>query len=54
MASTLISLERLHLFRIHMFSHLVSLPLLEAKANPFVRVVLIIRLIFVILDLDEI
>lgn len=54
MAFTLIGLESLYLLSIYMLCHLVGLPLLEAKANPLVRVVLIIRLIFVILDLDEI
>lgn len=54
MPFTLISLESLHLLSIHMLSHLISLPLLEAKPNPLVRVILIIRLVFVILDLDEI
>lgn len=54
MPFTLISLESLHFLSIHMFSHLISLPLLEAKANPLVRVILIIRLVFVILDLYEI
>lgn len=54
MPFTLISLESLHLFSIHMLSHLVSLPLLEAKPNPLVRVILIICLVFVVLDLDKI
>lgn len=54
MAFALIRLESLYLLSIHMPGHLVGLPLLEAKANPLVRVILIIRLIFVILDLDEI
>lgn len=54
MAFALISLESLYLLSIYMLGHLVGLPLLEAKANPLVRVILIIRLVFVILDLDEI
>lgn len=54
MPFTLISLESLHLFSIHMLSHLVSLPLLEAKPNPLVRVILIICLVFVVLDLDKV
>lgn len=54
MPFTLISLESLHLFSIHMLSHLVSLPLLEAKPNPLVRVIFIICLVFVVLDLDKI
>lgn len=53
-AFALISLESLHLLSIHMLSHLVGLPLLEAKANPLVRVILIIRLVFVVFDLDEV
>ena len=53
-ARSLISLKFLHLGAVHVLHNLVCLPLLKAETETFVRVVLVIRLIFVILDLDEI
>ena len=37
-----------------MLHHLVCLPLLEAETEALMRVVLVVRLIFVVLDLDEV
>lgn len=50
----LVRLELLDLRTIHMLHHLVRLPLLEAEPQPLVRIILVVRLIFMILDLDEI
>ena len=37
-----------------MLHNLIRLPFLEAETQPLVRVILVIRLIFVVLDLDEV
>ena len=37
-----------------MLHDLIGLPFLETEANPFVRVVLVVGLIFVVFDLDEV
>ena len=49
-----ISLKLLHLGAVHLLHDLVCLPLLKAETETLVRVVLVIRLIFVIFDLDEV
>ena len=36
-----------------MLRNIVRLPLLEAETNAFMRVILVVRLIFVVLDADE-
>lgn len=33
---------------------MIRLPLLEAEADPFVRVVFVVGLVFVVFDLDEV
>jgi hypothetical protein len=50
----LISLKFLKLRRVHMLHHVISLPLLEAKPQPLMTVILIIGLILVILNLHEV
>ena len=50
----LIRREMLDLLAIHKLHHIVRLPLLEVEPQAGMRVVLIIRLIFVVLDLDEV
>ena len=52
--SILIRLKRLDLLTIHMLDHIIRLPLLKAKAQALVRVILVVRLILVILHLDEV
>ena len=37
-----------------MLHHLICLPLLKAETQTLVRIVLVVRLIFVVLDLDEV
>ena len=54
LARPLIRLKLLHLRTIHELHDLIRLPFLEAKTQPLVRVVLVIRLILVVLDLDEV
>lgn len=49
-----IPLKRRHLLAIHMLGHLIRLPLLERRAQPLVRVVLVVRLILMVLDADEV
>ena len=51
---TLIRLKLLHLRAVHVLHNLICLPFLEAKPQTLVRVVLVIRLILVVLDLDEV
>ena len=51
---SLISLKLLHLGAVHVLHDLVCLPFLEGETETLVRVVLVVRLIFVILDLDEV
>ena len=50
----LIRLKLLHLGAVHVLHNLVRLPFLEAETQTLVRVVLIVRLILVVLDLDEV
>ncbi len=50
----LVGLKLLHLRAIHVLHDLVRLPLLEAEAQAFVAVVLVVGLVFVVLDLDEV
>jgi hypothetical protein len=45
--------KRLNFLRIHMLHHLISSPLLNAKTHTFMTIILIIRLILMILHLDE-
>lgn len=52
--SSLVSFELFDLGAIHVLHNLVGLPFLEAEAKAFMRVVLVIGLIFVVFDLDEI
>lgn len=54
LAGTLVGFESLDLRAVHMLHDLVGLPLLEAEAKTLMRVVLVVRLILVVLDLDEI
>lgn len=54
LAGNLVSLERLDFFAVHVLRHLISLPLLESEAKSFVRVILVVRLIFVVLDPDKV
>lgn len=49
----LIRLEFFHLRAVHVLHDLICLPFLEAETQTLVRVVLVIRLILVVLDLDE-
>ena len=51
---SLISLKLLDLGAVHLLHDLISLPFFEAKTETLMRVVLVIRLIFVILDLDKV
>ena len=51
---SLISLKLLHLGAVHLLHNLVCLPLLKTETETLMRVVLVIRLIFVVLDLDEV
>ena len=44
----------LHLGAIHVLHHLICLPFLEAESQTFVGVVLVVRLVLVVLDLDEV
>ena len=37
-----------------MLHDLIGLPLLEAEAQPLVRIVLVVGLVLVVLDLDEV
>ena len=50
----LICLKLLHLGAIHVLHNLICLPFLKAETQTLMRIVLVIRLIFVVLDLDEI
>ena len=50
----LVLLKVLHLFAIHELHHIVRLPLLEAESDAFVRIVLVVRLVLVILDLNKV
>ena len=52
--SILISLKDRDLLRIHMLGHLIRLPLLELESQSLVAVILIIRLVFMVLDADEV
>ena len=54
LARPLIRLKLLHLRTVHMLHNLICLPLLEGETQTLVRVVLVIRLILVVLDLDEV
>ena len=49
-----IRFELLHLRAIHVLHHLIRLPFLEAEPQTLVRVVLVVRLVLVVLDLDEV
>ena len=51
---SLISLELLDFGAIHVLHNLVCLPFLKGETETLVRVVLVVRLIFVVLDLDEV
>ena len=53
-ARSLISLKLLHLGAVHVLHDLVCLPFLNTETETLVRVVLVIRLIFVVLDLDKV
>lgn len=50
----LIRLEEFDLGGIHILHHVIGLPLLEAEAEAFVRVVFVIGLVLMVLDLDEV
>lgn len=50
----LIRLKLLHLRAVHVLHNLICLPFLEAEPQTLVRIVLVIRLILVILDLDKV
>ena len=50
----LIRFELLHLWTIHMLHNLIRLPLLKTKSQPFVGIVFIIGLIFVIFYANEV
>jgi hypothetical protein len=52
--STLILLKVLHLLRIHMLHHSIRLPLFETETHSLMTIVLIIRLILVVLHLNEV
>ena len=52
--SSLVSLKGLDLRATHKLDHVVRLPLLEAKASALVGVILVVRLVFVVFDLDEV
>lgn len=52
--ATVIVLEICNVFAVHHAGNLVSLPLLECKAWSAVRVVLLIRLVLMVLDLDKV
>lgn len=54
LAGPLVRLKLLHLRAVHMLHDLISLPLLEGEPQALVRVVLVIRLVLVVLDLDEV
>lgn len=54
LASSLVGFERLNLSAVHVLRHLISLPLLESEAKSFMRIILVVRLIFVVLDPDEV
>lgn len=49
-----IGLEQLDLLAVHVLHDLIGLPFLEAEAEAFVRVVLVVGLILVVLDPDEV
>ena len=46
--------EVFYLGRVHQLDDVVSLPLLEAEAQAFVRIVFVVCLIFMVLDLDKV
>ena len=50
----LIRLKDMHLRRIHMLHHGIRLPLLEAEAETLMRIIFVVRLVLVVLHLDEI
>ena len=54
LASALVHLKLLHLRAIHELHNLIRLPFLEAEAQTFMRVILVVGLILVVLDLDEV
>lgn len=54
LGSPLIGLKLLHLGTVHVLHDLIGLPLLEAEAQPLVRIVLVVGLVLVVLDLDEV
>lgn len=51
---SLVRLKLRDLGAIHVLHHLIGLPLLEAEAQPLVRVVLVVGLVLVVLDADEV
>lgn len=54
LSSILVCFESSNLLRIHMLCDLICLPLLERKPEPFVAVILVVGLIFVVLDTNEV
>lgn len=50
----LIRLKLLQLRRIHVLNHIIRLPFLKRKAQSLMRVVFVIRLIFMVLNLHEV
>lgn len=50
-----VRLEHLDFGRlVHPIRNMVGLPLLEVKPNPLVRIIFLVRLVFVVLDLHEV
>lgn len=54
LAGPFIGLELLHLLAVHVLHDLIGLPFLETEPHAFVRVVLVVGLIFVVFDLNEV
>lgn len=54
LSRALIRFKLLHLRTVHVLHHLICLPFLKAETQTLVRIVLVVRLIFVVLDLDEV
>ena len=54
LSRTLIRLELLHLRTIHMLHNLVRLPLLKTESQPFVGIIFIVSLIFVVFYPNEV